>query len=469
MAGEASPLVSESTEVAEMDAVQRRPPKPLRQMLQRLLIFMIVSGIIVNSVNILTTKYFINHQRPGWQYSNLYWVSCLARHRQGADSMWQMLAAIEFHAANPEASIYDSIFYKDHIKFQYSLASLLPYYTLTQWGATYRNLRNISMIATWFSVWITLAITVIISMRASGIDHRRPRNWLNNALMVLTVGLGVIFFNPLCKSFGLGQIQTILTLGFTISFYCWMTGREKTAGALLGVIALVKPQYALFLVSALLRKRYGTLLSCATCLLLGMLISCLVFGWHNNWEYLDVLKTIGRLGESYIPNQSMNGLLNRLLFNGNNLAWDSQNYAPYHPVVYVGTLLSSILLIGFALFFPWGDRRRGAADFACFGLAATMASPVAWDHHYGILVPILAWLWFGDYAWRNNQREVLLIGLAYFLTSNVLVPTSAVAAIPLVNIVQSYVYIGAFLTILLLVRSRADTSQAQHPYPAPIG
>jgi alpha-1,2-mannosyltransferase len=459
--GQASEYKSESTEAPQSGVFHRRGSRPLRQVVQGLLIFVVVNGIIINSANILTTKYLINHQRPGWQYSTLYWVSLFARHHQGTDSMWGMLTAIAFYVANPKASIYDAIFYKDHIKFQYSLASLLPYYKLTQWGATYGELHRISTISTWFSVWITLFITVIISMRVCAIDYRKPRNWLDNALLVFTVAVAVIFFNPLSKGFGLGQIQTLLTLGFTISFYCWMTGREKTAGALIGIMALVKPQYALFLLWVLLRKRYGALMTCAGFLLAGTLVSCLVFGWHNNWEYVGVLRTIGRLGECYLPNQSMNGLLNRLLFNGNTLAWDPHNFAPYHPIVYAGTLLTSILLIGFSLFFPWADRLGGVADFACFGLAATMASPVAWDHHYGILVPILAWLWFGDYAWRNQRREVILIGVAYFLTSNVFVPASFVAAIPLVNVLQSYVYIGSLLLILLLVRSRGATFQSE--------
>jgi hypothetical protein len=51
-------------------------------------------------------------------------------------------------------------------------------------------------------------------------------------------------------------------------------------------------------------------------------------------------------------------------------------------------LLSSCLLLGFGLVVPvlrrWKDS---AADFLLFGMLTTVASPVAWVHHYGYFLP----------------------------------------------------------------------------------
>src|SRR5215470_20445260 len=35
-------------------------------------------------------------------------------------------------------------------------------------------------------------------------------------------------------------------------------------------------------------------------------------------------------------------------------------------------------------------ERGGALDLAGFAVALTLASPIAWEHHYGVLLPILA-------------------------------------------------------------------------------
>ena len=47
-----------------------------------------------------------------------------------------------------------------------------------------------------------------------------------------------------------------------------------------------------------------------------------------------------------IPNQSVNGLVNRMLFNGNNLEWDAWHFAPPNAIVQLATMLTSALLIG---------------------------------------------------------------------------------------------------------------------------
>ena len=53
-------------------------------------------------------------------------------------------------------------------------------------------------------------------------------------------------------------------------------------------------------------------------------------------------------------------------------------------------LLSSVAILVLA-FVPWGALRRpldANFDLSAVLAAATMASPVAWEHHYGVFLPI---------------------------------------------------------------------------------
>ncbi|MGB6191712.1 MAG: glycosyltransferase family 87 protein [Terracidiphilus sp.] len=457
-------------QVPAQGCTRARSPAELRRKALYLLLLVIASGVILNG---LANQIWFRYLRPPLaadlqtgvldQEASLRSIRIFITARQGEDSLRTMYPAIQLLTVDRRAPIYRTIFFTNHIKFQYSPASLLPYYVLTRWGASYDALLRISRFCTWGSVWGVLFLTVVIVLRVSGIDPWNVTNWRSNAWLVFAVALAALFFDPLIFAFDLGQIQTLLTLGFTAAFYCWMTGREKTAGALIGVMVLVKPQYALFLVWALLRKKYGAAASCAVCFATGMLVSCIVFGWHNNIAYLAVLKVIGSTGETFAANQSMNGLLNRLLFNGDNVRWHDLQYPPFNPLVYAGTLISAVILLGTALFHRWEQRRGRVADFAAILLASTAASPIAWDHHYAILTPILAWMWFGDYAWRGRRRDTVLFALAYMLTANYFLPALALASVPVANILESYMYFGALLVFILLLNAQVEAP----PQPAP--
>ncbi len=440
-----------------------RPEPAVRQKALQLLLFVAVSGVVLNGLaNLVLFPHLRQRLAANLETSDLedspsfQVLKVFAHVDPKEDSLNTMYPAIQLLVADRRAPVYRTIFFQGHIKFQYSAASLLPYYALARAGFSYHALARISRLFTWSAVWGVLFLTSVIVLRVMGLNPWERESRRRNALLIVAVGLAVLFFGPLVFAFDLGQIQTLLTLGFTTAFYCWMTGREKTAGALIGAMVLVKPQYGLFLLWALLRKRYGAAVACAACVAVGILISCIVFGLQTNLDYIAVLRSIGARGEGFVSNQSMNGLLNRLLFNGDNLRWDDFSYAPFNPIVYAGTLISSLALIGTALFFRWGDRRGRTADFAAILLAATAASPIAWDHHYGILAPILAWMWFGDYAWRSCRRDRVLVALAFLLTANYFLPALALAYVPVANVLESYMYFGALLALFLLFQSRVE-------------
>jgi len=107
-------------------------------------------------------------------------------------------------------------------------------------------------------------------------------------------------------------------------------------------------------------------------------------------------------------------------------------------------------MFALALFYPWGGFKGSTADLAVIGITSVAASPMAWEHHYGIVFPIFAWLWFSYGCWQ--QHRPWLLGLSYFLCSTFLTPTKLLASIPVLNILQSYLYFGALLLAFLLYR-----------------
>ena len=102
------------------------------------------------------------------------------------------------------------------------------------------------------------------------------------------------------------------------------------------------------------------------------------------------LAHVSRLGEAYLPNQSPNGLLHRLLGNGVSERWLPAVYPPYHLVVHAGTLVVSAGLLLAALWRPPPSARGGAMDLCAAMLATLLASPIAWEHHHGLLLPVFA-------------------------------------------------------------------------------
>jgi hypothetical protein len=425
----------------------------VKQQVTPLLSFLIINFLLMTLL-VLASKTGV---RLGWLSpgaSRSIWGVELAfvRRQPSIDSWRTMLPALRFTQEHPEASVYQAIFFERHIKFQYPLTALLPFVALQKLGFSEEQMLAMMQDASWISVWLVIGFSTAIGLKVfrERLSPNKPPVFYE-ALSAMAIIFGGLCFYPFMKGYQLGQAQTFLTLGFAISLYGWLSGWRKTAGAVIGVMSLVKPQYLPLLLWALFRKQWGACTSGLACTILGVLVSLMVFGWSNNIEYLQVLQTISRHGESYLYNHSMNGTLNRLLFNGN-LYWEADKFAPFHPVVYLGTVLSALAILSIALAFPWRRERGRAADFACMAVATTIASPVAWEHHYGILYPIFVWLWFSGKATEPGTHRVRWVAVAYVLASNFLSILYVFAAVPIANLLVSYLYAAGLLLFGLLLR-----------------
>ena len=373
--------------------------------------------------------------------------------RQGGDSWRPMNQAYDF-ATTPDGrsrTLYEKLFFSPAVKhkgFQYPPTSLLAIAASRVFGdGDSGGLRALEVIT-----WLFIPATAFLCFR---IYTRAARTATDTAAIALLALLFTLSYYPAMRAYRNGQIQTWINGLFAASLLAYVSGRRGASGALAGALCLIKPQYALLALWGILRREWAFVRGSLAVGALGLLTSVALFGLAAHVEYLGVLRFIADRGESFYPNQSLNGLLNRALGNGQNLAWMDAMPEP-HPVVRSLTWLSSALLLLWAL---WPRRRSeepdaAAADLAMMGVACTVASPIAWEHHYGLLLPVFALLLPALRERRVLGRATLpLLAAAFVLTSHTLRATDALANTPW-NFLQSYILMGALVVLVLLDRVR---------------
>lgn len=377
-----------------------------------------------------------------------------------ADSWEPMEQAFEYTQSEHKKPLYSEIFFAEKTKFQYPLTSLIIFYPL---NIINNFIQQTSM--SWLGLlkglsWILLALEIYILIQIFNFSLKSniPQNtnyfssfdlFTRNALICCLA----LTFYPLLKAYTLGQIQDWINSLFALLIWCWMKEKKGISGVISGTMCLIKPQYSIILLWGLLRKQWSFTITFAITIFTGILAAILLFGVADTINYLSVLSFISKHGESFYPNQSINGLMNRLLFNGNNLQFTPHSFPPFNAWVYVGTTISSMTLISLALFQPKRTNRKGdITDLAIVALTCTIASPIAWEHHYGILLPIYAFL-------LPCLLKKQIFGLAtfpylcvsYILSSNYFSITQKLADAQFnLNIIQSYLLVGGIMVLICL-------------------
>jgi hypothetical protein len=280
--------------------------------------------------------------------------------------------------------IYPTLVYQRHLKFQYPTSSILLGYVSSGLGVTMHTVVTWIVILSWL---LTLALggEIFLLVLPHSLESP-PEPAYRWRVRVLVISLGVLFY-PLIVGVRLGQIQTLLTFLFVLAIYLWMRGHKLATGLCLALICVFKPQMMVFLLWGLLRKQWRFVGIFAASVIVVQAVAIACFGWHNELDYLGVLSFISKHGEVVGENQSVNGMLQRIvgIHNWLDAPTDHFTYPPYQPIVYFGTVISSAALYLFGLIVPiWKRWQATSADFILFGMIATIASPIAWTHHYGL-------------------------------------------------------------------------------------
>ena len=304
---------------------------------------------------------------------------------QGVDSWRPMNQARAYLDGEPDAPLYAWIFFQQKVKFLYPPTSLLLLDLLPREG-----LQRALNLLSWLMVLCTAALSAAVLDRALQTSRHAAASPRDRALRVAVGLVLALSFYPVLKAYSLGQMQVVVNALFAGAVLCWLAERKALAGVLVVLMAAVKPQYGLIALWGVLRGERRFVVAAAGGGALLLLVSLLRFGIEHHADYLSVLSHVSRHGEAYWPNQTVGGFLHRLLGNGVSSHWDPRVYPPYHPVVHFGSLAAAAGVLAWGFWPLRGEGRGGVLDFATAALATTLASPIAWEHHYGVLLPILA-------------------------------------------------------------------------------
>lgn len=331
------------------------------------------------------------------------------------DSWYYMAQGDKAWRQHPNA-IYETVFFQRGVRFIYPPTSLLLY---RAWQSA-RCLRIPPFTAMIIMLLVSLLGTFVLAgefllcllpahMKAASAQAER---WKIRIMVAMLAGI----FLPIVNAYRVGQVQTLLTFFLVASVLLWLRGERIVPAILIGLTCWLKPQMGLFLLWALLRRQWNFALSLCITLAVGLLLSLTVFGWHNTVEYAHLLTYLSRHGDALATNQSLNGLLHRVMHVGSPVT-SGYGYPPYNRTIYVATLCSSTITMALALVVP-ALRHIAASttDFLLFAMATTMASPIAWEHHYGVFFLVFL-LWMPE-AFRRWRTFFAVLAVYLLMTDN---------------------------------------------------
>ncbi|MDR7519558.1 MAG: glycosyltransferase 87 family protein [Armatimonadota bacterium] len=381
------------------------------------------------------------------------------------DSIRPMVAAYDRKTQAPGGDLY-GVFFADRVKFQYPPSSLLIFDVFPRAMTRLVDGRINDDLRRWWT-WLSraaLALTLLVSAAILEIGVRRQasggplRPGYAAVRVGLSLALGAMFY-PVMKAYSLGQIQVFLNALIALAVLGYLLGWRMLTGGCLGLCCLVKPQYGFVLLWGLVRRQWQFSLGFAGVLILGLMVSLVRFGLSDHLRYLDVVGELSRVGEAYWANQSVNGLLNRLLGAGSAVQFSRTELPVYHPLVHALTIISSGAILMLALWARGrGPRRDGSViDLGAVLVGITMASPIAWEHHYGILLPVLAAALPGLIAARPfGARTGLWLALGYAAMANVMQRPALLFGSPWLGLAGSHLFFGSLIAFVLLLRLRSS-------------
>lgn len=377
------------------------------------------------------------------------------------DSWGPMKDAIDYFYSAPGGRIYQHIFFENAVKFQYPPTALLVS-GAARWLHLDGDRTAFAYIGFGFIILAAISAFLIVETQVEASSPERSA--LARSIRLACILALAFTFRPFVGAFAIGQIQVWLNASFAIALLLWLNGRYRSVGVIVGLMCCVKPQYAFILLWALVAGRWSMAAAGLATAAVLLMISIAVFGLQNHLDYLDVAAALSRTGEAFHDNQSVNGLLNRLLsvttpVGFNNLNWRGGHFPPFSPIVYVGTLATSALLLLASLVHGYvlrgGDLTR---SFCIAALTSTMASPIAWGHHYGILFAVYLLLIAGlcrAPLWAGLCAVLYLVVANRFAVFDFTAPTYW-------NVLQSGTFFAALATLVVLYLAPKPGSGAAH-------
>lgn len=251
----------------------------------------------------------------------------------------------------------------------------------------------------------SLFVVVWLAVREV-LDHRTgDAAWVAVALASM-----LMWIIPVRETIEFGQVNVVLMALVVVDV---TVGRGRWwQGSLIGLAMAIKLTPAVFLAYFLARRDWRALLVGIGSALLSTGIGFLLAPAASLQYWSETLSDPTRIGElSYVSNQSLNGLINRL--------WLAESAT---TLVWFGTCavlgLSSLVLMRRLC-----ERGHDAVAMLVMGFYALLASPVSWAHHWVWLVPALVLLLAAGLRSLGWTRVLLLavtaLGVVVFYSQGI--------------------------------------------------
>jgi alpha-1,2-mannosyltransferase len=379
-------------------------------------------------------------------------LSSFIRPADHGDSWLPMKHALEVLRGPDRDRLYETLFLGAHIRFQYPPSSLLPLEFLSAVGlSSVRALNAINSLVFLLNACAVGALSWLLFRNKSHAQTNAPQG---TAMAILAAGAAFIFY-PLIRAQLLGQIQLWIDLLFTLALLCWFLERRLLAGLLVGLACTIKPQMGLLLLWCLLWREWRFAAGILIAAIPILLASLYRYGFHNHIAYLDVLSFLSRHGESFFANNSVNGILNWYLSPNDSLRWYDNDLTPFNPIVYAGTMVASVLALGLVCAPPLlhRSRRPALSDLGAAAICTVAGSPVAWEHHYGILLPLYLVALHTLFTMADGYRRRLAaagLTISWILVAD-FIPFAGFLAHTPFAIVQAYCFFGALLLLVFFL------------------
>lgn len=266
-------------------------------------------------------------------------------------------------------------------------------------------------------------------------------------------------FGPLLYSFREGNISHLLLPLILQTLLDFRAKKELRAGALWGLIALIKPPLILLCIYLVLRARWR---AAGAALAVGVgitLLSVVIFGLPLHLEWYEA--SIAPFAAGPIPGYNAQSIASMVA----RFETGVSGYLDWTPHILSGVgrgvvLAATAVLLGAFGWIAW--RRRAAWDrvfeteIALLILLTCLVSTLAWSHYFVWAAPALILLW-------TNRQDARLGAWPLIAGFALLAPTvflgyqlEAGRFGPLSSFIVSHMTLGALVIYAALLRQRAE-------------
>jgi len=386
---------------------------------------------------------------------------------QLGDSWSPMRDALEFLRSGSNAHLYETLFFQKTVRFQYPPTSLLPLELLSSMGlSSVGSLNRLNLLFYSLNA-VAMGFLAWLLCRADH-DDTRTAKFANlqldcKALVPLSVIASLTFY-PVLRAQVLGQIQVWIDLLFTLAIIFWVGGRQLVSGICIGLACAIKPQLGLLLVWGLLWRRVNFVLGISLTIAPILLISIARYGWQTHLDYLEVLSFLSMHGESFFANNSINGILNAYFSPNNPRVWDASTLTPYVPIVHAGTVLAEAFAVSLVVIPPFVFKSKSPSveTIGTAAICTVIGSPVAWEHHYGILLPLYLVAVRATFDLPPGRRRLVMLAalsVSWILVAN-LIPFVLLLGETPFRALQAHCFFGTLLLLIVLFALQAPLLRA---------